>query len=110
MDKSIIEKKSENLLQASTKGGCIRLLSTKHRSFYDLYSVYSQENINLFFENTPNLALIIPEQIDLRDIKEEISKLVDRMQNNKDSISSTITKINQEFTNFHDKNDKKSYY
>lgn len=110
MDKSIIEKKSENLLQASTKGGCIRLLSTKHRSFYDLYSVYSQENINLFFENTPNLALIIPEQIDLRDIKEEISKLVDRMQNNEDSISSTITKINQEFTNFHDKNDKKSYY
>ena len=110
MDKSIIEKKSENLLQASTKGGCIRLLSTKHRCFYDLYSVYSQENINSFFEKAPTSTLSIPFQIDLNDFKDEINKLVDKMENNDDSIGSTITKINQLANNYHDKNSKKSFY
>ncbi|MBO7085313.1 hypothetical protein J6W20_05455 [bacterium] len=110
MDKSIIEKKSENLLQASTKGGCIRLLSTKHRNFYDLYSVYSKEDINQFFNNAPSSSLLIPMQFDLKEFKDEIGKLVDRMSNSKDSISSTITKINQLVLNYHDKSDKKNFY
>ena len=110
MEKTIIEKKSENLLQANTKGGCIRLLSTKHRCFYDLYSVYSQQDIVSLFNNAPNSFLPIPKQIDIRELKDEISKLVDRMSNNKDSIYGTITKINQLLTNYHDKNDKKSFY